>query len=176
MNASSPPLSLAALLARPPEQIGLVVADMDAALERYVTTLGIGPWACFTYTPESLSTSLYRGAPAAFSLRLALAEGFPQMELIEPLEGDSVYRDFLHAHGDGVHHLAYVVPSIEQGIAAMERSGYALAQLGAGFGLDGDGAFAYFDTVAELGVMLELRQLPQRRREPERIVGTPTNH
>jgi methylmalonyl-CoA/ethylmalonyl-CoA epimerase len=40
---------------------------------------------------------------------------------------------------------------------------------GAGFGLDGDGHYAYLDTEAMLGVTLELIQRPMRRRPPEKI-------
>jgi methylmalonyl-CoA/ethylmalonyl-CoA epimerase len=164
------PSPLAELLGTPPAQVALVVPDLDVALEHHAGRLGLGPWACFTYTPELLTTATYRGRPARFSLRLALAAGTPEVELIEPLDGPSVYHDHLETHGAGVHHFAYVVPSIDRGVATMEHAGYPLVQLGAGFGLDGDGAFAYFDTVADFGVMLELRELPRRRRAPERIV------
>ena len=106
-------------------------------------------------------------------MRLALTDGTPQLELIEPLEGASVYREFLSTHGPGVHHLAYLVESMELGIRTMASAGYRLLQLGSGFGLDGDGAFAYFDTCRDFGVTLELRELPRRRRPPERLVDVP---
>ena len=40
-------------------------------------------------------------------------------------------------------------------------------QTGGGYGLDGDGGYAYFDTVASFGVILELIEVPKRRREPD---------
>jgi methylmalonyl-CoA/ethylmalonyl-CoA epimerase len=40
---------------------------------------------------------------------------------------------------------------------------------GSGFGLDGDGHYAYLDTEAELGVTLELIQRPKGRMPPEKI-------
>ena len=39
---------------------------------------------------------------------------------------------------------------------------------GAGYGLDGDGAFVYLDTEDTLGVTAELVGLPRRRAPPER--------
>ena len=30
------------------DQVAVVVRDLDAAMERYVTHLGIGPWAIYT--------------------------------------------------------------------------------------------------------------------------------
>jgi methylmalonyl-CoA/ethylmalonyl-CoA epimerase len=35
------------------------------------------------------------------------------------------------------------------------------------YGLDGDGGFAYLNTHERLGVILELIEVPARRREPE---------
>jgi hypothetical protein len=40
---------------------------------------------------------------------------------------------------------------------------------GAGFGLDGDGHFAYLDTEELLGITYELIQRPLRRYEPEAV-------
>jgi hypothetical protein len=40
---------------------------------------------------------------------------------------------------------------------------------GSGFGLDGDGHYAYLDTEDALGVTLELIDRPERRFEPEAV-------
>jgi hypothetical protein len=40
---------------------------------------------------------------------------------------------------------------------------------GAGFGLDGDGYYAYLDTEELVGTTIELIQRPRRRRPPEKI-------
>jgi hypothetical protein len=63
---------------------------------------------------------------------------------------------------------------MSEGITQMLERGYALIQYGAGFGLDDDGEFAYFDTEVDLKAIIELRQLPRRRREPEWRVEVPT--
>ena len=47
-----------------------------------------------------------------------------------------------------MHHFGYYVDDIDGAITAMEAKGYPVVQSGAGFGVDGDGAFAYFDTTA----------------------------
>jgi methylmalonyl-CoA/ethylmalonyl-CoA epimerase len=44
---------------------------------------------------------------------------------------------------------------------------------GGGYGLDGDGHFAFLDTEGLVGTMLELIQRPKRRREPHRVFPTP---
>ncbi|WP_448332505.1 VOC family protein [Streptomyces sp. DSM 41534] len=40
--------------------------------------------------------------------------GASEIELIQPLKGRPPYTEFLDLHGEGVHHLAYVVKSIDQ--------------------------------------------------------------
>jgi hypothetical protein len=40
---------------------------------------------------------------------------------------------------------------------------------GAGFGLDGEGHYAYLDTEKEIGITLELIERPKSRLKPDRI-------
>ena len=57
--------------------------------------------------------------------------------------------------GRGLHHLGITVESVDATIAEMAAAGYPCLQQGYGFGADGSGGFAYFDTEAELGYLLE---------------------
>jgi hypothetical protein len=34
--------------------------------------------------------------------------GSLMVELLQPVEGEGVYRDFLNEHGEGLHHLGHV--------------------------------------------------------------------
>ena len=157
------------LSGRPVVQVGIVVDDLDRALELYTNRFGVGPWRIYTYGPSTLTSMAYRGEPGAFSMLLALAGQGPQLELIQPLEGPSVYHEWLERHGPGLHHVAVEVDSLTKTIATMELAGYALLQLGRGFGPDGDGGFAYFDTQGDLGVIVEAIEEAKRIAEPERI-------
>ena len=147
-------------------QIGIAVRDLDAALESWA---GAGPWHVYTYGPDTVPRLRYRGGPGRFTVRLALNFQTPQLELVEPLVGPSIYDGWLEQHGESVHHLAVIVDSLDEAIAVMEEDGFEAVQVGAGYGLDGDGGFAYFDTVARLGFFLEVIEVPRRRREPEVI-------
>jgi hypothetical protein len=56
-----------------------------------------------------------RGKPASFGGRYGfMTLGTTQLALIEPLEGTSPYTMFLESAGGGLHHLAFVVPSIDE--------------------------------------------------------------
>ena len=148
-------------------QVGILVRDLEEALPRYAALWpGAGPWLVYTYGPDFLPSFHYRGEPATCSMRIALSAGAPQIELIQPLGGGpSVYDGY----GSGFHHVGVLVESLDEATAAMTRAGYETIQWGAGYGLDGDGGFAYFDTVSELGIIVEAIEVPKRRREPELI-------
>jgi hypothetical protein len=57
----------------------------------------------------------------------------------------------LAGSGEGLHHLAAYVEDADDAIASFAAASYSVAQEGRGFGVDGDGAFVYFDTEHELG-------------------------
>jgi methylmalonyl-CoA/ethylmalonyl-CoA epimerase len=102
-------------------------------------------------------------------MRLALSWIGPlRIELIQPLEGDTVYADFVRDHGYGVHHFGVRVEDMAAAIAEAEAAGLAITMDGAGFGADGDGHYAYLDSEATLGVTIELIQRQKRHQSPEK--------
>ena len=76
--------------------------------------------------------------------------GRMRIELIQPLSGDSVYADFIKEHGYGVHHFGILTDDMPSVVRLAEKAGYEIIMDGSGFGLDGDGFYAYIDTEAKL--------------------------
>jgi hypothetical protein len=112
----------------------------------------------------------YRNRPAEYRMRIALSQIGPlRIELIEAKEGDSIYTDFIREHGYGVHHLGILVDDMKNALAQTNSAGLNMIQDGSGFGLDGDGHYAYLETEEALGVTLELIQRPKSRVKPEKI-------
>lgn len=153
------------------DQVGLVVTDLEESIERYAATFGLGDWRIWTYEQKMFSASSFRGGPADFSMRLALSGAGPQVELIEPLAGPSIYHEWLAESAGGVHHLGCRVESLDEAIETLGAKGWELIQMGRGYGADGDGGFAYFDTRAEHGTILEAIEVPRQRIEPEATVA-----
>jgi methylmalonyl-CoA/ethylmalonyl-CoA epimerase len=170
MAADVFPGPAAAYIGRAVGQIGIVVRDVEAACRQYSALWQNGPWRCFTYSPEILSQQTFRGNASTFSVRIALNSATPQIELLQPLDGPSVYDDWLQRRGEGLHHLAVFVASADEAIESMAGIGYPVLQQGRGFGMDGDGAFVYFDTERDFNYLLEVIELPKRRREPEFLI------
>jgi catechol 2,3-dioxygenase-like lactoylglutathione lyase family enzyme len=152
---------------RAPDQIGILVSDLEASLERYERLWGGGPWRIYTYGRGHIAWVTYREQLGTHRMRLALSVQKPQIELIQSLEGPSIYEEHLATRGEGLHHLGFHVESLDEATGAMADAGYSVIQSGGGFGLDGDGGYAYFDTERDLGVVLEAIEVPKRRREPE---------
>lgn len=151
-------------------QVAIVVRDLDAALPSYVEKIGIQPWSIYTYGPHMLHSMTYQGNDQTYVMKLALAfTGDTMWELIESVDGPNVYEDFLQEHGEGLHHIGYYVDDLDAEIATMAELGYPCIQSGKGFGVDGDGGYAYFDTTAELGCIIEAIEPGSEMREPERV-------
>ena len=149
-------------------QICLVVRDLERAMAQW-TALGIGPWRVHDLGPNWVSDMRFRGHPQRTAVKFAAADsGILNFELIQPGEEPNVYTEHLNAHGEGLHHLGYFVADIDQAIADMETLGYEVVQSGRGLGVHGDGAYAYFDTVAALGCMVEAIEPPRQLPEPIR--------
>ena len=150
-------------------QIAFVVEDLDATVERYHAQFGIGPWDFYTYGPPLVKKMSYRGQPTEYKMRVALSYFGPtRIELIEMVEGDTVYADFVREHGFGVQHLGVLVDDMEAAIAQAEAGGYPMIMDGSGFGVDGDGHYAYIDTESDLGITYELISRPRQKQPPEK--------
>ena len=169
MDGSGSDLSLD-FLDRGVAQIGIIVPDLDKAMESYSRRFGIGSWHVYTYGKPLVKRMTYRGKEAEYAMRVGLSYFGPmRIELIQPLEGDTIYAEFVEEHGYGVHHLGLLVDDATSAIARAAEAGIGMIQSGSGFGLDGDGCYAYLDTEDEFSVTLELIERPKRRVPPERV-------
>ncbi|MDX9984746.1 VOC family protein [Sphaerochaeta sp.] len=151
-------------------QLGFVVENVDAMIQAYYENFGIGDWKVYTYGPQLLSLMTYKGEPTSYSSRIALGYfGSTRVELIQPLEGRTVYSDFIENHGYGLQHLGIYVQDMKSSLEIVKQQGISVLMEGGGFGLDGDGHYAYLDTEKTYGICYELIQRPLRRHEPESV-------
>jgi len=137
----------------------MVVRDVNKSVESFWNTFGIGPWNVFIIDPSILNEMTYRGKPARYSFKMARTQhkigGF-EIELMEPLEGDSTYRDFLREHGEGIHHLGWQrldsPEAVTETVKLLEKAGFPCLMSGS----SADSSFAYIDTTKTLHTILEL--------------------
>jgi methylmalonyl-CoA/ethylmalonyl-CoA epimerase len=134
-------------------QIGLVVPDMEKAIEAYTTILGLPrPNVIITDAYDQAQTQ-YRGSPSLARAKLAFFHlGQVDLELIEPIGSPSTWKEALDAHGYSVHHIAFQVKDTPQVVRTLEEKGVPMVQQGQYTG----GMYTYMDASASLGLVLEL--------------------
>ena len=140
------------------DQIGIVVRDLNEMAENLYRLLGIGPFRILEWPIEGIDPeSTYHGEPRQYRLLLGFArQGFTQIELIEPLEGQNIWSDFLDNHGPGLHHFRLVVSDFDEKVSELEKAG--IKKIASGTGAHIGSKWAYFDTADLLnGIMIELR-------------------
>jgi methylmalonyl-CoA/ethylmalonyl-CoA epimerase len=135
------------------EQVSVLAWDLQKSMESLWNTFGIGPWAVYVFEPSALTEMTYRGREGRFGMQTARAKwGITEIELIQPLEGENIYTDFLKEHGETVHHLGWFkVENMAETIEQMEKLGFPCLMSGRTY----RARFAYFDTTKVLGTILE---------------------
>ncbi|HET6501755.1 MAG TPA: VOC family protein [Amycolatopsis sp.] len=150
------------------DQVAMLVPDLAAGVRAWSAVLGLDQWYVCTYGPESVPECLtYHDEPGSYRMRLALAGSSPQLELIQPLDGPSIYHDWIAEHGYGLHHFGFRVASIAEAERRARAAGIPVIQTGRSYGADGTGGFAYLATQQSLGVITELIEVPAVRRPSE---------
>jgi len=134
------------------KQVGIVVRDREKAMQQFSSLLGTGPFRLLDLDqPEAI----VHGKRTHCGAKLAFAQAGPiEIELIEPVEGESTWSEFLRAKGEGVHHLGIWVPDINKELARFTEMGIGTLQSGE----DEHVRFAYMDTEGIAGVIIELLQ------------------
>ncbi len=138
------------------DHIGVTVRDMDKAVAHY-QSLGIGPF-------KPLDTTLLRdkhlhGKPVTDArLVIKIAKiGQVEFELVQPVSGESIHKEFLEEHGEGISHLGFFVDDLDKEVAKLVAKGLKVVTGGK---FTGGGGLAYLGTDKVGGVFFELIQFP----------------
>jgi methylmalonyl-CoA/ethylmalonyl-CoA epimerase len=139
--------------------VGVVVKDMDKAVER-LTSLGIGP-----FKPRILpadAKEFFRGKPFLPAKRVTIQTtliGNMELELIQPLDGDSPHKEFLEEKGEGIQHLGFFVDNLKSEVETLTQKGSTILLTSE---FKGGGGVAYLDLEVG-GLIVELVQPPARK-------------
>jgi 4-hydroxyphenylpyruvate dioxygenase-like putative hemolysin len=134
-------------------QIGILVNDIDATSQAYADFFGIDKPEWFLTDTVDAARTEFRGQSTEARAKLAFFDmGSLQLELIEPDHNPSTWREYLDEHGEGPHHIAFVIEGMKEKIALLEGNQMQLLQKGEYTG----GRYAYMDTFKQLKVLVEL--------------------
>ena len=125
------------------DHLGIAVRSLDAALRFYADALGMEAIAGETVELEKVKVAL-------------LPCGGPRLELLEPTSADSPIARFLEKRGEGLHHVALLVPDLGAAVERLKAAGARLLnepRPGAG-----GHRYVFLHPASTGGVLLELIQ------------------
>ncbi|HJU33903.1 MAG TPA: VOC family protein [Nitrososphaera sp.] len=147
--------------------VGVVIRDIDQAERDNSNRFGLSAITRrFTLHVEDAH---YQGKTVTFSAEFGFIElGNTMLELIQPLGNDpSPYLDALQGRGGGgvenIHHLAYLVPSIDEHLEMARKSDAPLSVLFDAKLPDWMGRYVYVDGLVH-GVLIELMEFAQQQK------------
>ena len=134
-------------------QIGIIVRDAEKAAGAYAEVFGIPKPEVVPIAADAFARTEFRGEPSDARGKAAFFDLGPiQIELIEPVGEPSTWAEFLSAHGEGIHHIAFRTRDMAGAREFLGSKGMPTIQSG---GWDG-GQYAYIESVPQLGTILEL--------------------
>jgi hypothetical protein len=134
-------------------QIAQVVSNLESAMKHLYEDFGLGPWDVYEYGPHNVRESIYRGKPNTQRYALAVTwQGQIQFELMQPLDGYSIYNEFIEKHGEGLQHIKLYYRDCAKALAEYRKKGYEVIQSGR----IGDDEFYYLESSGRVGMTIEI--------------------
>lgn len=130
----------------PISQLGVIVRDMEKAVDYYSSVFGLGPFTVYEFAPDK---HWVMEQPSPVRLRLGKAMwGTIELELIQPIEGNSQHFEFLRVFGEGLPHLGFNVPNYDEVFDKFLREGFTPLMRAESYvpTYDGHVKACYFDT------------------------------
>lgn len=139
-------------------QIGLVVPDIEAAVEAWSGLLNLPRPHVIVTDPVEIAKTEYQGRLTPARAKLAFFSlGQIELELIEPLGAPSTWQEQLDAHGPSLHHVAFEVQRMAERLEELAGHGLSLVQRGEFTG----GCYAYLEGLESFGAILELLEFEE---------------
>jgi methylmalonyl-CoA/ethylmalonyl-CoA epimerase len=136
-------------------QICFVTDNLERSLDWFADLTGKMPSHIGKAADPDEAQASYDGKPATVSCRLAMFKfGNIDVEFLEPGPEKSAWRDLLEQKGPGVHHIAFKTRNMTNRRTYLTGKGFKELQRAEFDG--GNGRYAYFDTIPQLGIQLEL--------------------
>ena len=95
------------------DHVGIAVKDLDQAMKLYREAFGL--------KPDMVYESPHTKAKIAF-----FTVGEVKIELLQPVDENSVIGKFIEKKGEGFHHIAYEVKDIDESLRRLETKGVKL--------------------------------------------------
>jgi methylmalonyl-CoA/ethylmalonyl-CoA epimerase len=134
-------------------QVGLVVDNIDSAVQAWSQLLDVDPPTIIITDPVDIAHTKYQNESTPARAKLAFFDlGQVSLELIQPLGEPSIWNDQVVSHGPSLHHIAFDIKGMQEQIQGLQKHGLQLVQSGDYQG----GRYAYLDGQNKFGMVIEL--------------------
>ncbi len=123
------------------EHIGIAVKDLDAAITFYENVLGLKCYAIEEVEDQKVKTAFFK-------------VGDTKIELLESTDPEGPIGKFIEKKGEGVHHIAFNVPGLEDALEEVDDSGVQLIDKNPRKGAEGMN-IAFLHPKSTMGVLTE---------------------
>jgi len=136
-------------------QYGYVTRDLKAKKEWYTKHMGLGPWRELEWNSDNSRIEQVKGR---YRFKIAIAMMGPmEFELIEPVEGDLIYNEYLERNKyGGIHHMGVRIKDLD---AMMKKfNDLGIYSIGTGTHLARGVRIAYMDVRPQADMIIELME------------------
>jgi methylmalonyl-CoA/ethylmalonyl-CoA epimerase len=124
------------------EHLGIAVKSIEACLPYYEGVLGLKCYSIEVVEDQKVRTAFFK-------------VGQTKIELLEPTSEDSTIAKFIEKKGEGIHHIAFAVPSVQDALDEAASKGVQLIDKAPRAGAEGL-SIAFLHPKSTCGVLTEL--------------------
>ncbi|MFX1388368.1 MAG: VOC family protein [Promethearchaeota archaeon] len=141
------------------DQLGFVFKDVEKQAKIFEDLFNIPK---FHFIPPFPNTVIYRGKEVNVTTKLGFSRYFNniQIELIQHIEGESIYKEFIDQGREGLHHISLFVDNLDFYLNLFQKLGFEIIYSGQ----ISTQNWAYLDTEEKLGFLIELQETISRRK------------
>jgi hypothetical protein len=142
------------------DQLGYVFKDIKKQAKILEEKLGFPKFSFLTNQPTPY---LYRGKETTMQTMLGFSRSLSmQVELIQLLEGECIFKEFIDSGKEGLHHFGLFVDDVDEIVKKYQEKGYQVVHQGLTAGVR---KVAYIDTIDDLGVYIEFQGSKKKRKK-----------
>ena len=142
------------------DQLGYVYKDIKKQAKILEDKLNLPKFAFLENRPTPY---LYRGKETTIQTIIGFSRSLNvQIELIQHIRGDCIFKEFIDAGKEGLHHFGVYVEDVDALVTKYKDKGYEIVHQGLTAGVQ---KVAYIDTYDQLGVYIEFQQTMKRRKK-----------
>ena len=154
-------------------QIGIVTKNLRETIMKFTDGYGISPWNIWEYNNIIVKDMIVRNKRIDYKMLVATCKtGNVDWEIVEPLDNNSIYYEFLMTNGEGLQHINYIVNNFNATVNFFKNKGLKIEQAGNLFGKHN---FVYFNCKSDLKHIVELSKSESDLKRIEPMESYPYN-